>query len=337
MVDILQGPWQTHGIYDAYGVPISIINPLPVSLTGVGASSLKPLFVTGTSVVGGAVTIADGSDITEGLIADAAVQGDLAGTVSAKLRGISKTLSAGLSITGPLTDTQLRASAVSVSLATGVTANAGTNLNTSALALETGGNLATLAGAVTGGKVKVTPDSVALPANQSVNQAQVAGTTTSVNSGNKDAGTQRVVLATDQPAVPVSGTFYQTTQPVSPTAATSGGATPYKFIAAAGANQDSTVVKNAAGQVFSIVAMCLVATARFVKLYDKASAPTSGDTPVHTLMIPANSTTGAGFSIPLSMPLVFANGISFRLTTGVADNDTGACTAADCVLNLGYK
>lgn len=44
----------------------------------------------------------------------------------------------------------------------------------------------------------------ALTANQSVNQAQVAGTATSVNSGNKDAGTQRVVIATDQPTIPVS-------------------------------------------------------------------------------------------------------------------------------------
>ena len=45
-------------------------------------------------------------------------------------------------VSGPLTDTQLRATAVPVSGT--VTANAGTNLNTSALALETGGNLATL-------------------------------------------------------------------------------------------------------------------------------------------------------------------------------------------------
>lgn len=50
-------------------------------------------------------------------------------------------------------------------------------------------------------KLLVTPDSVALPANQSVNVAQVAGTTTSTNSGTKDAGTIRVVLATDQPAL----------------------------------------------------------------------------------------------------------------------------------------
>ncbi len=50
-------------------------------------------------------------------------------------------------------------------------------------------------------KLLVTPDSVALPANQSVNAAQLAGTTTDTNSGNKSAGTLRVVLATDQPAL----------------------------------------------------------------------------------------------------------------------------------------
>lgn len=47
-------------------------------------------------------------------------------------------------------------------------------------------------------KLLVTPDSVALPANQSVNVAQLAGTATSVSSGNKDSGTLRVTLATDQ-------------------------------------------------------------------------------------------------------------------------------------------
>jgi hypothetical protein len=46
-------------------------------------------------------------------------------------------------------------------------------------------------------KLLVTPDSVALPANQSVNQAQVGGTATATNSGVVGAGVQRVVLATD--------------------------------------------------------------------------------------------------------------------------------------------
>lgn len=137
-----------------------------------------------------------------------------------------------------------------------VTANAGTNLNTSLLALESGGNLATLAGAITSSvmqsntkqvngvatstgagavgtgsqrvavgqdtttiagsapgtagtasanvvtvqgiasmtKLLVTPD--ALPANQSVNVAQIAGATTNTGHGTA-SGSLRVELPTD--------------------------------------------------------------------------------------------------------------------------------------------
>jgi hypothetical protein len=70
---------------------------------------------------------------------------------------------------------------------TAFTANAGTNLNTSALALETGGNLSTIA--TNTGKI---------PSK---------GTATIANS-------TPVNIASDQ-TVPVSGTFYQDTQPVS--------------------------------------------------------------------------------------------------------------------------
>lgn len=42
---------------------------------------------------------------------------------------------------------------------------------------------------------------VSITANSAVNVAQLAGTTTDTNSGNKSAGTLRVVLATDQPAL----------------------------------------------------------------------------------------------------------------------------------------
>jgi hypothetical protein len=56
----------------------------------------------------------------------------------------------------------------------------------------------------------------ALPANQSVNVAQVAGVAPSLNTGVRDAGTRRVTIATND-VVPVSGTFWQATQPVSGT------------------------------------------------------------------------------------------------------------------------
>lgn len=63
------------------------------------------------------------------------------------------------------------------------------------------GGILTIQGVASMVKVLTTPDSVALPPNQSVNANQVAGTATDVNSGNKSAGTQRNVLATDSPSI----------------------------------------------------------------------------------------------------------------------------------------
>lgn len=254
-----------------------------------------------------------------GATADVAVTAGATGSISAKLRSISRdlvaniVLAAGTNAIGKLAandgvdigDVTINnasgGSAVnvqdggnsltvdgSVTVSGTVTANAGTNLNTSTLAVESGGNLATIASAVkaedvasadadkgipamavrkatpantsstdgdyenlqvSGGrlwassnidqiagttpdtnsgtksagtlrvvlatdqpaltnKLLVTPDSVALPANQSVNTNQIAGTAVDVNSGNKSAGTQRIVIATDQPtltnAIPIS-------------------------------------------------------------------------------------------------------------------------------------
>lgn len=71
-----------------------------------------------------------------------------------------------------------------------VTANAGTNLNTSALALESGGNLA--AAATSLAALDNSVDGNYLNTNMNI-----SGTDVDSNSGNKSAATQRVVLATD--------------------------------------------------------------------------------------------------------------------------------------------
>jgi hypothetical protein len=59
-----------------------------------------------------------------------------------------------------------------------VTANAGINLNTSALALETGGNLATIAGTVSGAKVQITV-ATALPVGSNTIGGTLAAPTSS--------------------------------------------------------------------------------------------------------------------------------------------------------------
>jgi hypothetical protein len=71
-----------------------LANPEPALLVinGAPVSTSNPLPTTPAGGSGGAVTIADGGDVTLGARADAAVVGDVNGSVSAKLRGLSKLL-----------------------------------------------------------------------------------------------------------------------------------------------------------------------------------------------------------------------------------------------------
>lgn len=93
------------------------------------------------------------------------------------------------------------------------------------------------------------------------------------------------------------------------------------------------VVKASAGQIYNYFISNVASSPRFVKVYDKATAPTQADTPVMTFCIPAGSAANVAFPNGVA----FANGISLRATTAVADNDTGAPAANDVVVNIGYK
>lgn len=102
------------------------------------------------------------------------------------------------------------------------------------------------------------------------------------------------------------------------------------------ASTNATVVKASAGAVGFIYAVNLNAAVRYLKLYNKASAPTVGtDTPVATLPIPA-STTGAGFMIPIPNGVAFTTGIAYATTTGAADSDTAAVAANEIFVWMGY-
>lgn len=117
--------------------------------------------------------------------------------------------------------------------------------------------------------------------------------------------------------------------------ASSSAATPYKLISAASTN--ATSVKASGGNLFFASFGNTNAAARYIKFYNKASAPTVGtDTPIFTFMIPGN-TAGAG-SNPAIPPqgLRFNTGIAFAITTGAADTDTGAVALNEITVNLGY-
>lgn len=121
----------------------------------------------------------------------------------------------------------------------------------------------------------------------------------------------------------------------SPSSANATAYTPGKKISAASTN--ATVVKASAGTLGYVTATNINASPRYLKLYDKATSPTVGtDTPVHTFLIPGN-TSGSG--IVVSFPtqgVTFTAGIGLAITTGVADSDTGAVAANELVINYGF-
>lgn len=113
-----------------------------------------------------------------------------------------------------------------------------------------------------------------------------------------------------------------------------GGATPGRLVSAASTN--GTVVKASAGTLYALVCMNLNAAVRYLKVYNSASVTVGTTTPTWTFPIPA-STTGAGFNVPIpDCGIAFGTGICLGITTGIADNDTGAVAANEIVVNYAY-
>jgi len=109
---------------------------------------------------------------------------------------------------------------------------------------------------------------------------------------------------------------------------------PYKYISLASTN--ANVITPQQAKLYVVSAIGLTSTVRYLKFYDSDVAPTVGtDTPVLTIPVPAN-TQGAGIVIPFNIPIDFSTGLSFAITSGSADSDTGAVGAGDVIVNLTY-
>jgi len=93
-----------------------------------------------------------------------------------------------------------------------------------------------------------------------------------------------------------------------------------------------SVVKASAGGIFDLTMCNTNAAIRYVKIYDKATAPTSSDTPIRTYSLPPSSTV----VVPVTDGIDFTLGISLRASTGVADADNTAPSANDVIVNIGY-
>lgn len=110
------------------------------------------------------------------------------------------------------------------------------------------------------------------------------------------------------------------------------GYTPYHLRSAASNN--ATSLKASAGRVGWITASNTNATERWLKFYDKASAPTPGsDTVKQAFLIPGGS---SGTNIPLPMMgMAFALGIAFAIVTGESNTDNTSVAAGEIHVNIG--
>lgn len=138
---------------------------------------------------------------------------------------------------------------------------------------------------------------------------------------------------------PIPGAQISGTQPVSGSLTTAGTttntpATPTPSNVNSAANTNATLVKGSAGTLFNIGASNTGGAAAFIKLYNKATAPTVGtDVPVLTLVVPA----GGNVDFDLGpMGHRFATGIGLAITNLAADTDTTAVAASQVKVLTSY-
>lgn len=287
-----------------------------------------------------------------------------------------------------------------------VTANAGTNLNTSALALETGGNLAAIkaktdnipalgqalaAGsvpvvltaaqlstltppaAITGFATSAKQDTIighvdgietvlgtidtdtgnivtsvqlldnAVDGNYLNTNMNIAGTDVAGGNGTTSAQTQRVTISSDSTG---QVKLAAGTAAIGKLAANSGvdigdvdvlslpdsGQSIFRSI---DLDESEEAVKATAGTLYGWYLYNNSSATLYMKLYNAtvANVTVGTTTPVMTIPVPAGSAANVSFNGGIT----FGTAISAAVTTGVADNNTGAPAANDFIANIFYK
>lgn len=115
-------------------------------------------------------------------------------------------------------------------------------------------------------------------------------------------------------------------------ARTTGGHSLHRLLSAASTN--ATSIKASAGKLYGIIASNIGVAPAYVKFYNKASSPTVGsDTPVMTIMVPANQ---GGIARELLIGVPFGVGLAMAVTGGAADADTTAVAANEVIVHTLY-
>lgn len=99
-------------------------------------------------------------------------------------------------------------------------------------------------------------------------------------------------------------------------------------------------VKATAGTLYGIWFSNMATSTRFLKIYNAtaASVTVGSTTPAITLALPGNTSDDISGALGgMAQGIKFGTAITVAATTGIADNDTGAPSANDVIVNVFYK
>lgn len=92
-------------------------------------------------------------------------------------------------------------------------------------------------------------------------------------------------------------------------------------------------IKSSAGQIYGWYLFNNASSVRYIKLYNKARAPSVGaDTPAMTIPLPAK----AAANVIVPSGIAFSHGIGIAATTGVSDGNADMPTTNDVIVNIIY-
>ena len=115
-------------------------------------------------------------------------------------------------------------------------------------------------------------------------------------------------------------------------AATTGGMDIFRSI---DLDESEEQVKATAGNLYVIQGYNAGATTRYIKVYNATAAAVTVGVTTPVLTFPVAKT--AAFNIVTTQGFYLDTAITVAATTGLADNDTGAPSANDVIVNIGYK
>ena len=112
-------------------------------------------------------------------------------------------------------------------------------------------------------------------------------------------------------------------------------------LASSAATNNATSAKASAGNLFTVSVVNTNAAARYLKFYNKASAPAPGTDNallMWVLQVPASTVNGGLATLDFgARPLYFSTGIAWAMVTGAGDTDNTAVGAGDLIVtNIAY-